>query len=391
MPVLVVVNNNYLSSPRQLTRLSAGSVARLMASLVLTLLSVLTLLLSTSSQVQAVSCRDSRGHPVDWWILYKLPRSHHRKRRRSGDRYRDEGTSYAYLTSSSPDMEWILDSLPISSPASLPGRTLEPLYRGRAEVGEMFSLMYNDEHPHGPTSMTRGHTKGVILGDRESSLWLIHSVPHYPPYPNETYSYPSTGQHYGQTALCISLRSDQLDRVGRQLGYNTPYIYQANIPAWLSSYPDMVRAARGKHVRQPPYYNTELVTTRQGERFVTFAKYSEFGKDLYADLVAPVLRVPLIVESWPNGPGKMPSSCSRPFIVENVDEMEFHELDDDDFKTTKDHSKWAISLDKKKPFVCIGDINRMETQKRRGGGTACFSSQKVWRTFKKSVKSVEAC
>jgi hypothetical protein len=31
----------------------------------------------------------------------------------------------------------------------------------------------------------------------------------------------------------------------------------------------------------------------------------------------------LLVESWPNGPGKMNSSCSGPFIVENVEEMDF--------------------------------------------------------------------
>ena len=98
-----------------------------------------------------------------------------------------------------------------------------------------------------------------------------------------------------------------------------------------------------------------------------------------------------MVETWPNGPGKMPSRCAGPFIVENVDEMEFPDLEDDDFKTTRDHSKWAISLDRKRPYVCIGDINRMDTQRKRGGGTACFSSPWVWRTFKKSVKSIEAC
>ena len=122
-----------------------------------------------------------------------------------------------------------------------------------------------------------------------------------------------------------------------------------------------------------------------------FAKWTKFGKDLYADLVAPSLGVPLLVESWPNGPGKMPSRCSGPFIVENVDEMDFVEVEDDDFTTTKDHAKWAISLDRKRPWVCVGDINRMETQRRRGGGTACFSSYKVWKTFKRSVKGIESC
>ena len=67
------------------------------------------------------------------------------------------------------------------------------------------------------------------------------------------------------------------------------------------------------------------------------------------------------------------------------------EIDDDDFTTTHDHSKWAISLDKKKPYVCIGDINRMESQRKRAGGTACFILPTVWKTFKRSVKNIESC
>ena len=382
-----------------------------MAAVVVLRLSALALLLSLAfispPQVRAVSCRDSEGQEVDWWILYKLPQNknkwrkhnkHHRKHRKHRKHHKQseeveshvaEGTAYAYLTSALPDQKWTLSRLSIADQSSLPGQTLEPLYSEGG--GEMFSLMYNDEHPHGPTSFSKGHTKGLVVGDRNSSVWLIHSVPHYPPFPNETYSYPHTGLLYGQTALCLSLGSSQLASVGRQLGFNNPFIYQATLPAWLSAYPDMVRAARGKHVRRPPFFNTELVTTRQGEVFTTFAKYTKFGKDLYADLVAPLLKVPLLVETWPNGPGKMPSRCSGPFIVENIDEMEFQELDDDDFKTTHDHAKWAISIDKKRPFVCIGDINRMETQRKRGGGTACFSNPTVWRTFKKSIKTIEAC
>lgn len=32
-----------------------------------------------------------------------------------------------------------------------------------------------------------------------------------------------------------------------------------------------------------------------------------------------------------------------------------------EFSYTKDHSKYAVSLDEKKPFVCFSDINREET------------------------------
>ena len=182
-----------------------------------------------------------------------------------------------------------------------------------------------------------------------------------------------------------------MEPIGTQLQYNNPFIYSVNRPPWLSSYPAMLRASKGRHIRKPPFFSTVQLSSVAGVTFTSFAKYTSWGKDLYADLVAPSLQVPLAVETWPNGPGKMPSRCSTPFIVENVDEMDFSELDDDDFTTKHDHAKWAISLDSKKPFVCVGDINRMETQKKRGGGTVCFLHPTVWKTFKNSIKVIEEC
>lgn len=340
-----------------------------------------------------ISCKDESGKEVDWWILYKLPKRESPDAMYEADsleEYIYEGLAYAYLTSDLPDQSWTLSQLSVGDEKSMPGRTLEHLYQEDPDTS-LFNVMYNDEHPHGPTSFTRGHTKGLLFGDRLDSIWLIHSVPHYPPFPNESYAYPHTGQRYGQTAMCISIDSSNLDTVGKQLTFNNPFLYSTFIPQWLMKYPQMVKASKGHHVKKAPFFNTEIIKSKQGETFTTFAKFTDFGKDLYADLVAPMLRVPLLVETWPNGPGKMPSRCDSPFIVENVDEMDFPEIQDDDFTTRHDHAKWAISLDKKKPYVCIGDINRMDTQRKRGGGTACFVSYKVWKTFKRSIKAIEAC
>lgn len=37
------------------------------------------------------------------------------------------------------------------------------------------------------TRVESGHTKGVILGDKFTSLWLVHSVPRFPPLPDSKY------------------------------------------------------------------------------------------------------------------------------------------------------------------------------------------------------------
>ena len=89
--------------------------------------------------------------------------------------------------------------------------------------------------------------------------------------------------------------------------------------------------------------------SQKGLTFTSFAKTEKFGKDLYADYVAPSLNMNLMVETWPNGPGKMNSSCDKPWKVLNIDHLDFKADVKPliDFKTKKDHSKWAISYEKK--------------------------------------------
>ena len=55
-----------------------------------------------------------------------------------------------------------------------------------------------------------------------------------------------------------------MEGVGKQLTYNQPYIYHAAVPGWAEQYPSLVRAAAGKHVTQPPFYNTEHLATVGG-------------------------------------------------------------------------------------------------------------------------------
>lgn len=45
----------------------------------------------------------------------------------------------------------------------------------------------------------------------------------------DDYSYPTTGHHYGQSFLCISVKVEEVDKIGLQLIYNEPHIYTFKI------------------------------------------------------------------------------------------------------------------------------------------------------------------
>lgn len=338
-----------------------------------------------------LGCRDENGRSVEWFVLYKFPHSSHSSPEPS---WLHLGLAYAYISSSHPQQGWTLSSKSIGDPQSAPGRTLSPLYGSPDK--ERFHVLYNDETPAGQTSFTHGHTKGVLALDHASGFWLVHSVPKFPPAPstNHSYAYPHTGQMYGQSFLCVTVGTNlTADLIGRQLQYHDPFIYDVHLPTRMSEvYPDLAALARGAHDRVAPFAHYAVFPGINSQSyFASFAKYTKYGQDLYDSLVAPGLRSGLLVETWPNGPGRLNSSCQSQYEVENVDAIALKFQTKIQFSTHHDHSKWAIAIKKNRPYVCVGDINRMESQKHRAGGTVCFMNLSVWKSYKGIIDQIEAC
>lgn len=331
-----------------------------------------------------LQCKDENNKPVDWFVAIKLP---HLKS--SKDLNVREGVAYVFITSESITRNWTLSTRNVRDSNSIMGNTLKPLYSD--QVSNFARILYNDEPPHGDTTMTLGHTKGVAFGDRESGLWLIHSVPHYPPEAsNNEYSYPNTGVIYGQSFLCVTVPPKGLETIGQQLTYNEPNIYDAEVPDTMNlSYPWFAKAANGERVKSAPWFKSAQFSSYGGQSFISYAKSKHFGKDLYADWLAQDLKTNLLVETWNHGPGsKMQSECGKPYKVENVEGLS---LDSLSFRTGEDHSKWAVSSGDEKPWVCIGDINRMEHQRQRGGGTVCLEDSRLYHAYHDSVISLDVC
>lgn len=79
-------------------------------------------------------------------------------------------------------------------------------------------IVYNDEPTNKDASSTQGHSKGMVLANNNTGFWLVHSVPKFPYLPYEkdnTYEYPRSGLVNGQSFLCMSMTSEELDKVGK--------------------------------------------------------------------------------------------------------------------------------------------------------------------------------
>lgn len=91
---------------------------------------------------------------------------------------------------------------------------------------------------------------------------------------------------YGQSFLCLSLDSNQIDIVGNQLIYNEPQIYESKLPqSFAMNYPNIQRLIEGKRIKDGPFWNDADLTTLGGSTFKSFAKSSKFSKELYEDWV----------------------------------------------------------------------------------------------------------
>jgi deoxyribonuclease-2 len=117
--------------------------------------------------------------------------------------------------------------------------------------------------------------------------------------------------------------------------------------------------------------------------FKVLAKNREWGGDFWNGWVGPKLRADMDVETWIRGP--IPpvvdtDGIHKTFDIKfiNLGPLGIHWA----WPETHDHAKWGITKDS--DWVCVGDINRMISQRKRGGGTIAFQNQRLWQALSKT-------
>ncbi|CAH1786252.1 unnamed protein product, partial [Owenia fusiformis] len=331
----------------------------------------------------SIVCKDKDGNPVDWFVVYKLPKID------SPNPLIDGGVGHFYMDTNNPT--WTLSDVSLNKSADhAVFYTLQQIYMNR-EAGNVLYVMYNDEHPDGKKTGSYGHTKGDVMFDKETGFWLIHSVPKFPPASSDSYTWPDNALRYGQSMLCISLAYSQSTVVGKQLWHNQPYVYDGKIPmSWAEKNPHLYDIIHMKKSTPPaPYFSVEKLISLKNTQFISFAKHKKWDKELYGDLVAYYLNTSLNVETWQNGAGDLPIYCNITTKIQTIDDISMpHNIT---FSNHGDHSKWAASNTLKAPYTCIGDINRQISQFHRSGGTVCLSHKDVWTAFNSTIAKLDKC
>lgn len=334
-----------------------------------------------------VTALDESGKPVDWWFIYKVPQL-------GAGAGTDAATGYEYVYydatidgNKDPRKKNIA-----KSPYLLNGGkgalnlTLDSVFKNFKKPPPTVGwILYNDEMP-GDVGLkddgSRGHTKGVIAFDTASktAYWLLHSWPKFA----DPGALKDPTPKYGQTYLCLSLTIDTAREIaGQMIIHQEPQVYIPHVDK-LDKKDPLYLLAQGPGPKPKGDSNVIKLKTAKGMDFMVLAKNREWNKDFWNDFVGPTLGDDMDDETWIRGPIPPVADSDgihKTFDIKyiNLGFMGLHWA----WPETHDHAKWGITLHN--PWVCVGDINRMISQRKRGGGTIAFQNRILWQGLSKSA------
>ncbi|XP_068098557.1 deoxyribonuclease-2-beta isoform X2 [Hyperolius riggenbachi] len=215
----------------------------------------LACLCAASVAAEDISCRNEAGEPVDWFVVYKLPK------------YRineSDGTGLEYLYLDSKSEKWQVSKFLANMTQSALGQALQQLYRLYKGNGTAY-MLYNDAPP-GVYNLTKhGHTKAS------------------------------------------------------QLLYYDPNVYNCSIPdSYQMDLQDLHTICQGKPFPFLKPTQLATLSSAGGEAFLNFAKSKYFVDDIITAWMAQLLKVDLLSETWQPDGTELPSNCSLYWHVYNI-------------------------------------------------------------------------
>jgi deoxyribonuclease-2 len=324
-----------------------------------------------------ISALDENGGPVDWWFAYKVPQL-------AQDQNSLSATGYEYVYYD-PKTRVVAKSPYLLTNKDKKGaidQTLKSVF-GNPDATTGW-ILYNDEMPASAKrkdSGSFGHTKGVIAFDTatKTAIWLLHSWPKFA----DPLATDMPTPIYGQTYLCLSLDLATASKIADQMAnHQEPQVYVPRIPASLDKTDPLYILTQPLNPNAPGDGDVIDCQSRGGLAFKVIAKNRKWNKDFWNDLVGPTLGADMRDETWIRG--KIPPILDSDGIHKTFDVsfVDFRPLLPWAWPETHDHAKWGITVDS--DWVCVGDINRMISQEKRGGGAIAFQEPTLWAALSKT-------
>lgn len=344
---------------------------------------------ATNGASHKISCKNAWGMPVDWFVLYKLPKTSDNR-----NAHQLKGGEMAYYDSQSKNSEWELLPFDIYLKKMNPIKeTLAPIY-DKTQKNVAF-LAYNDQLPRGFNGTRGGHTKGVLLagkGPNGGTVWLQHSVPRFVEDVTKQYQYPESGRENAQLFFCISFPLETVEVISTHLRIQGANVYQTRAPQWAIVFPEFWHLLHRKYLRDKNIIlRIDFLRSMARRPVMLIAKPPRLLRDVYTQDLKARMNDSITVQSWRNGAGGAQDKlCTKQYSVTDVETIGIHtKTAQYYFSTREDHSKWYVT--RSSGIFCFSSLNRMVSQRKRGGEITCIADRALAKLFEKSIEKRTTC
>ena len=324
----------------------------------------------------SLTCKNLANGNIPWFASFKMPPT------KDGNVHHENGMGFYYYD---PDNGMSNPNGDLNTTVYNPFYyTTKPIYNDQ-NVG---FVLVNDQPP-GEDGMlgssTYGHMKGILIFDKDSTLYIEHSCPKYLPMTNEGYYFPDNAVTNAQSFLCLTLGSDALETIAQSWLISRPIVYDYRLPSYTSTLAPSLQSVIDKKWDKKTVTKKDEFTV-DGNKVYLFTKSKSYGLDIYNDFIAQELGTDLYVETWNKGATylNMPSNCSLKYSTYNINTVSFM---GNSWKRSKDHSKWAVGNN----YVCISGTNRQTSQTSRGGSAFCIKNSAFASQIRMTIDDFEEC
>ena len=248
--------------------------------------------------------------------------------------------------------------------------------------------IYNDEtghiiNDHENIHHRKGHCKGIVAWNNKRISWLCHSLPNFPKFfDGKIISDIESGELiYGQSFQYIELdySEEMIINIIKQL-----HIMEANI--FIEK---LEPGSIFKHNTSFSKLNINTISLlKLTDTISHIAKPPQCHIDIYSEYLVKEYNHLWKVETWIRGHHILEEPLSEILLTSSNNKIiDITSLQFEDIKWTEkqDHSKWATTSPSGSHYW-IGDLNRMTSQYKRGGGGFICMDQNIASAFNKLIK-----
>ncbi|OIN82985.1 deoxyribonuclease II family protein [Francisella sp. TX07-6608] len=345
----------------------------------LAILMILFCLLGYSS-----SCLDNQGNPVSWWMIIKKPDLQNTDQPHAI--YIDSRTdsNYQYIKDIHDPNNALLQTIQSIGTINTP-EILNNQKKACADYGNC-SLLYSDQTPTQTVGSKYSHSKGIISFNENKGIWILHSLPKFPYIDANKiisdFSKNSNINDNGQMFFCLTInKSKQFKKIIKHLQKIKVNFYP-NLPNEF--YPKNKKGTSDKMLKTKINIKSVTYDANDQTQFTSYGrKYLKPNNNDIYEYYAKLKSIVLKVRHWFTSKAKELKENNN---IKYIREMHFPSLLSSWGETQDDHSKWALS--ESGNHICVGDLNRENAQKERGGQILCFENARLWNILNSMITPI---